>query len=517
MPFLWMVFLTLVCLPDLGQWPQPLWGTAPPGVSVLVTWLGMAAAVGYAWLAGARVRRLLENSPGLREGILHRYERWRFYHLLGIFGLYILALCLAGWGWAVEQFWRHGELILPGAELVLLAPFLAALIFSWAGFYTADRACYLTGHRLLESDLRATGPGSDTLPETPPRPAPFGSRWAYVAFQVRQKLALIFIPVFLLLTQKELQRQLPQTWEQWEDTFSLFGFVPVLAVFVSMPWIIRLVLGLKPLPDGPLRQRLGATARRLRFRCSNILLWNTRSGMANAMVVGVMPWLRYVVFTDRLLEEFTADEVEAVFGHEVGHVKHHHMLLYLGFLTASMTVLWKAALVLEALTAAGVVETGAWVAFAAALGDHAKYLQYFPLVTLLLGYVFVVFGFLSRRCERQADVFGCRTVSCRVRDCGGHGPDAELPPAGKGLCRTGIRTFVRALEKVALVNGISRDRPGFLQSWQHGSIGRRVQFLESMLTEPAVEPRFQRRLRFVKWGLFLALGWVLAFLIGATG
>src|SRR5207244_11593143 len=85
--------------------------------------------------------------------------------------------------------------------------------------------------------------------------------------------------------------------------------------------------------------RVLVAARRLGFRCSNILLWNTRSGMGNAMVVGLLPWPRYVVFTDRLLADFTPEEVEAVFGHEVGHVKHQHMLFYLSFLTLSMAVL----------------------------------------------------------------------------------------------------------------------------------------------------------------------------------
>jgi Zn-dependent protease with chaperone function len=500
MPFLWMVFLTLVCLPELEQWPQPLWGDQP-GLSALATWLAVAVVVGYAWVTARRVRGPLEKDPRQRDALLPRYERWRFGHQLAVFAVYTASLCLFGWGRAVQQLWRHGEHVLPGAELVLLAPFLVALLFSWAGFYDADRACHLAAHRLLDGDSR--GGRAAAL---------FGGRWAHVAFQLRQKLALIFIPVLLLLIQKELRRQLPEPWTQWENTFTFLGFLPVLVVFVCMPWIIRLVLGLRPLPDGPLRRRLVATARRLRFRCTDVLLWNTRSGMANAMVVGVVPWLRYVVFTDRLLEEFTAEEVEAVFGHEVGHVKHHHMLLYLGFLTASMTVLWKA---LDALIG-GDEEPGTWAAFTASLGGH-QYLEYLPVVTALLGYVFVVFGFLSRRCERQADVFGCRTVSCAVRDCGGHIDDAELAPAGRGLCRTGIYTFIRALEKVALVNGISRDRPGFLQSWQHGSIARRVRFLESMLVEPAVEPRFRHRLALIKWGLFLFLGLVFVLLLSATG
>jgi STE24 endopeptidase len=117
----------------------------------------------------------------------------------------------------------------------------------------------------------------------------------------------------------------------------------------------------------------------------------------------------------------------------------------------------------------------------------------------------VVFGFLSRRCERQADVYGCRAVSCTRPDCGGHEAGTELAARGRGLCPTGIRTFIDALEKVARLNGISRDNPGWLSSWQHSTIARRVEFLQGVLADRSLEPRFQRRVALVKWGLFLGL------------
>jgi Zn-dependent protease with chaperone function len=284
------------------------------------------------------------------------------------------------------------------------------------------------------------------------------------------------------------------------------------------------MLGLRPLPPGPVRARLEAASRRLRFRCSNLLVWNTRSGMANAMVIGLLPWVRYVVFTDRLLEDFSPDEVEAVFGHEVGHVKHQHMLYYLGFLLASVFILGTVAKLVEpyvsaALQPEGGPGPGDWLAGVAKsidLNQHG-YLAALPIVAVLLSYIFVVFGFLSRRCERQADIFGCRAVSCTRPDCPGHGPGVGLAERGRGLCPTGIRTFIRALEKVALVNGISRDRPGYLQSWQHSTIARRVDFLHRMLADPAVEAHFQRRVALVKWSLLAALGGTLVLLFQIGG
>src|SRR5262249_30073870 len=105
---------------------------------------------------------------------------------------------------------------------------------------------------------------------------------------------------------------------------------------------------------------------------------------------------------------------------------------------------------------------------------------------------------------------GCRTVSCGRGDCAGHYTDDESLRRGNGLCATGIRTFISALEKVAYLNGISRDKPGWLQSWQHSTIARRLEFLSKMLLNPQEEPRFQRSVLLVKCGLFLGLASVAA-------
>jgi STE24 endopeptidase len=288
----------------------------------------------------------------------------------------------------------------------------------------------------------------------------------------------------------------------WGGLITGLSIALAIGVLVAMPWLLRLLLGLKPLPEGPLRTRLLAAARRLHFRCSNILLWDTRGGIANALVAGVFPVLRYVVLTDRLAAELSADEIEAVFGHEVGHVKHRHMFYYLGFLLTSVGAVW-------AVVAIYVLPHFDDVPSLSNRGDLAV----LALIGLLGAYIFVVFGFVSRRCERQADVYGCRAVSCASPDCLEHGDGVSLAARGRGLCATGIRTFIRALEKVAMVNGISRDRPGFLQSWQHSTIAKRVEFLQRVLDDRGVERAFQRRVALVKWGLALTLGLLLAALL----
>src|SRR5262249_3669886 len=132
-------------------------------------------------------------------------------------------------------------------------------------------------------------------------------------------------------------RSLPGLDEEVLAPFLSLGLL--LIFFPMLPWILRLMLRLRPLPAGPLRERLLAASRRLEFRCNDIWLWQTGNGIANAMVTGITPWIRYIVVTDRLVTDLTPDEVEAVFGHEVGHIKHRHPLYYLSFLLASMAAL----------------------------------------------------------------------------------------------------------------------------------------------------------------------------------
>jgi Zn-dependent protease with chaperone function len=321
MPFLLLLFLTLACLPN--EWPAPLLDRPPdewsPARSAASTWLAVGLVVGFARLVAARAARQLAAAPGRRERVLRRYARLRTYHIFLLLGVYAASLYVLGWGWAVQHYCGEGRAMLPGAELLILAPFMAGLVLSWVAFYDAERAL----HDAAEAEAEA--------------PEPYWSRGAYVGFHVRQNLALVFAPLLLLLMMKWLQRLFPESEEglaTWLTTAG--GFAVSLSIIVGLPLLLRLALSLKPMPPGPMRARLEAAARRLRFRCSNILVWNTRAGVANAMVAGVVPWVRYVILTDRLMTDLTPDEVEAVFGHEIGHTKHYHMLYYLGFLAVSL-------------------------------------------------------------------------------------------------------------------------------------------------------------------------------------
>jgi Zn-dependent protease with chaperone function len=525
-PIFLLLLLTVVCLLEKFPAPVPIGGWQPGSFGAAVLTGGaMGCMVLAGWLLANWFRRNLRSWPNKRDHWIRKYSALRFYHLVSVIAVYASVLYFFGWGWAVQNFclwlsghdgqtviashdwpqsasdleWLYGRqvitspvqkpVLLPGAELLLLAPFLTALILSWFFYYDADRALHESSESASEEA--------------------FWSRGGYLGYRLRQNLALLFAPLSLMIVVKALQHAFGEGDAGWLSQLiaQAIALALIPPVFIGFPWILRLVLGLKPLPEGTLRERLMATSRRLNFRCSNILLWDTHGGVANAVVAGVVRHPRYVLFTDRLVSDLTPSEVEAVFGHEIGHVKHYHIPYYVGFLLVSICAvacLWNlATLYVPALRSI--------------LPPNEEWTKV-PFVGVVGAYIFLVFGFLSRRCERQADVFGCRAVSCGRSDCPGHADETVLSPEGAGLCATGIRTFVDALQKVDRINhGAIRGRPGWLQSWQHSTVAHRVAFLQRVLADPSLEQRFQRRVALVKWALALGLALLVSVLIALQG
>src|SRR5947209_636638 len=102
MSFLLMIFLTLVCL--FQHYPKPPWSDAP-GWSAVLAAAGVVAVGLHAFLVSRRVSWSLARDPSLRDALLARYERWRFFHQAGQLVLFVVVLAGLGWGWAVRSWW----------------------------------------------------------------------------------------------------------------------------------------------------------------------------------------------------------------------------------------------------------------------------------------------------------------------------------------------------------------------------------------------------------------------------
>jgi STE24 endopeptidase len=265
-------------------------------------------------------------------------------------------------------------------------------------------------------------------------------------------------------------------------------------VFILAPEILRRVLHTQRLPETPLRRRLETMCRRHGLRYRDILLWHTDNNMGNAAVMGVLPRLRYILLSDLLLETMTDEQIEAVFAHEVGHIVHWHMQWYVVFFGILMGFM-----IGPAQTLANKVQdyVKATVPRTATDKDPRKvradrYLALTDLAALVVGAggTLTVFGFLSRRFERQADVFAARTIQLHTRPPAQppEPPAAPASPDGSYVGPHGATLFASALERVAAINNI----PVAARSWCHGSIEKRMRYLHHLSADPTHTTRFDR-------------------------
>lgn len=108
------------------------------------------------------------------------------------------------------------------------------------------------------------------------------------------------------------------------------SFVPWLMLFlISVQLVLQIVYPtfiqplfnkLTPLPEGDLRVRVEKLAGQLDFPLKHLYVidGSKRSGHSNAYFYG-LPWSKYIVIYDTLMEKSSPAEVEAVLGHELGH------------------------------------------------------------------------------------------------------------------------------------------------------------------------------------------------------
>ncbi len=100
-----------------------------------------------------------------------------------------------------------------------------------------------------------------------------------------------------------------------------------------MPFVMSWIWKGKPLEDSSLSNRLHQLAEEAEIDYRNIAILQTRSHkLANAWVAGIVPQWRSVFVTDYLLDHLRSDEIAAIFAHELGHVKHRHLLKQVAYI-----------------------------------------------------------------------------------------------------------------------------------------------------------------------------------------
>ena len=430
----------------LSRWMMALAAIGPLFPTLLLTWLAV-------WRCMRQLSRGRVPSPIIAA---ERFTRWS---RVAIVLIHVLGVTVFGWLDLVRIV--TGDLIFID-EFIALLPALLGLSATWWIYYPVER-------RLRDALLiRRMDEGLPVYPLL--------GRMEFVLLQVRLQLLLLLVPVLLIMLCREAAQNLvPRFTEKSSVTFvtELATLGSAAAVFILSPLLARVLLDVRPMAAGELRESLLEVCRRHRVKMRELLVWNTNGSMINAAVMGLISPLRYVMITDALIETLWQEQVRAVMAHEIGHVKRHHMPWLIACLLASFIFTWQVLI--------WVVQGIGIYAWAADHGMADWIVLGVNAANLVLG--LLVFGWVCRRFERQADTFAVQHLSGR-----GSGEKDQVVTEEAGRAMRG------ALESIAVMNTVDRHR----RSWRHGSIAWRQQYLKSIVGRPVDRLPIDRLMRWIK-------------------
>jgi STE24 endopeptidase len=391
-----------------------------PGITLAVTMGQIALLLLAAWIVRYITLRRLDGSPKSYDRAIEVFSRGQFILLLLLAATLAGTIILTPWAPLVRHQWGLGRLPLIG-DLLVIAPFFLSLGGIWAIQYHVE--VKLRGASapapprdvsMAEVWTRQNDATAALSAATLKRPEPEASMPVYLWDKFRHQVLIVAAPMTFIVFAKHFTN-LWRGYLQARTTLpwlsdAILGVVSFLVLLVS-PVILCYIWATEPLPAGPLRDRFVRICKRIGLRYRDILLWHTHGMTVNAAVMGFVPPLRYILVSDALLETMDDEEIEAVFGHEAGHVHHWHLPYFGLFALISMYV------------TGGVLE----LLVRSPLRHYTGILQLVGLAMLLVLWLFG-FGWLSRRFERQADLFGVRCVTPDIRQCLNWCPIHGQPP-----------------------------------------------------------------------------------------
>ncbi|HEC23403.1 MAG TPA: M48 family peptidase [Chloroflexi bacterium] len=222
---------------------------------------------------------------------------------LAVGGLYLAVWLISGWYLSLRD-WIGTVTQAPALALLLYgilfaAPYLA--LDQLLSFYSS----YILPHRYGQSNQR------------------LGS---WIGDQIKGLLLSGLLGLGLLEIIYWLLRSAPEWW--WLYSAGVILFFTVILSSLGPVLIAPLFYRFTPLEDDELTQRLIALARRAGTNVRGVYRFDMsrRTKSANAALVGLGA-TRRIVLGDTLLENFTADEIETVLAHELGHHVHRDIVL----------------------------------------------------------------------------------------------------------------------------------------------------------------------------------------------
>src|SRR6202047_2056618 len=199
-----------------------------------------------------------------------------------------------------------------------------------------------------------------------------------------------------------LIRQAPQYW--WVIAWAVFLGLVVLLAQLAPVVLFPIFYKFEPLENEELKRRLIVLSERAGTRVRGVYKWHLseKSKKANAALTGLGA-TRRIILADTLLDNYTADEIEAVLAHELGHHVHRHILKSI-FVQAAITLFgfWAANWTLHYAVDQHMFEE---------LSDFAD-LPLLALVSVVLSFVLMpALNAYSRFNERQADRYAFESIA----------------------------------------------------------------------------------------------------------
>jgi len=384
-----------------------------------------------------------------------------------IVGLWLTAvatiLLVAQWPRIVRGNWQLAEWPLID-ELAVLLPVVGSLLLVWAALYRLERAAEVAACRLRQLD---------------PPPARL---WNYIWANIRHQLALVVLPPLAVVALFESLAALKVPAASLDVAWWLM--IPLAAtMLVVMPAAVRRIWRTTPLDAGPLREVLDGVCDGRRCTVRDILIWHTDGTMANAAVIGVSRWLRYILLTDVLVARLSPDQIAAVVRHELAHLRRWHLPLRLALLM--LPVVWWLAIKHVWPGADAAIES-----LVTAIGIRPQVVAAFVVPLGMLTYAVVVVGWCSRLLEHDADL------------------DAALSDDGQ------IDPLAAATFCGALMTLCGRGHDNWFAEWLHPPLVKRLEFVKRAVIEPGFAGHYRRRMQ--RLAVLLALLYLAAVMIAVA-
>jgi STE24 endopeptidase len=192
----------------------------------------------------------------------------------------------------------------------------------------------------------------------------------------------------------------------WLPVGTALTLISVVLVRISPVLIMPLFYRFTPIVDGTLRERIMRLCESAGVRVEGIFSFNLSKNTrkANAAFTGIGR-SRRIILGDTLVENFTEEEIETVFAHELGHYRFGHIRT--AILTGAVSTfagLFLTSRLYE--SSVGLLHFSSLTDLAA-LPLLAIWLSLFGLLTSPIG------NMISRHHERRADAYAVRTTGKR--------------------------------------------------------------------------------------------------------